>query len=113
MAVGIYSRYRWCEIYQDERGRRFFGPRPRFGYRDLPDNRLHVVRGGERLWHVSQLAFPGHPRNGNLWWVIADFQPEPILDPTIILPDGQQLYVPSTRTLETLILASDRAKELQ
>lgn len=112
MAIGVSSRFRWSEIYQDEQGRRFLGPRPRFGYRPLPDNREHPIRGGERLWHVSQLSFPDHPRAGALYWVIADFQPEPILDPTILLPEGHRLVIPSVRTLETLILATDRAKNL-
>lgn len=110
-SVGAFSRYRWCEIHTDEAGRRYLGERPRFGFRDLPDNRLHTVREGERLWHVAQLCFAGMPLAGDLWWVIADFQPEPILDPTIELEAGAVLVVPSRRTVESLILATDRGAD--
>jgi hypothetical protein len=108
MSAHALSRYRWSSIFVDEANRRFFGPRPRFEYQDLPDNKIHTVREGERLWHVAQIHFRGFARAGNLWWVIADFQPQPIHDPTLALEPGTYLVVPSLRTVEGLVFTADR-----
>lgn len=105
------SRFRWCEIHKDEAGRRFLGPRPRFTYRDLPDNIPHVMRDGERLWHLAQLYYRGMRRDGNLWWIIADFQPEPVLDVTVVIPAGVVAIVPSRRTVEELVFGADRSAD--
>lgn len=103
-----FSRYRFSDIETDAAGRRFLGERARFTYRDLPDNRIHTVSAGQKLHHVAQLYFGQMPRAGNLWWVIADFQPEPIMDPTIELEAGRALVVPSMRVVEEFIFASSR-----
>lgn len=104
-----YSRYRFCEIHTHASGRRFLGERPKFLYRDLPDNRLHTVKAGDRLWHLAQLNYGSLPRAGNLWWAIADFQPEPILDATIEIT-RPVLVIPSTRTVVELILSNARER---
>lgn len=102
------SRYRWCEIHLDEAGRRFLGPRPRFEYRELDDNSFHTIEEGQRLWHLAQIYYRGVRRAGNLWWVIADFQPEPILDATLTIEPGTIIIVPSLRTVESQVFAPDR-----
>jgi hypothetical protein len=104
------SRYQFSEIHTDSAGRRFFGPRPRFTYRDLPDNQRHIVKGAERLWHLSQIYWPELPKNGTYYWIIADFQPEPILDAFKDLVMGSVIIVPSLRTVEGMIFNSARAR---
>lgn len=108
--IGQHSRHQWCTIETDEVGRRYLGERPVFPYRDRPDNRLHVVTEGERLWHVAHAFFPGVPKNGALFWVIADYQPEPILDPTLPLKGGTILVVPSMTTLNA-VFSSQRRRQ--
>jgi hypothetical protein len=113
---GRFSRYRFCGVYTDARGRKFFGPRPRFLYRDLPDNRMHPVREGDTLHRLAHRYFPGlgppaldgEPRPAELFWVIGDFQPEPIFDATIRLERGGILIVPSVVTVESQILTDAR-----
>jgi hypothetical protein len=106
--IGQLSRYQWSSVDTDEAGRRYFGERPVFGFRDLPDNRLHVVKQGERLWHLGHMYFPGVPKNGALYWAIADFQPEPVLDATLDLNVGSIIVVPSIATLNAIFSSSRR-----
>ena len=87
--MGPYSRYRGTTAHEDENGNWYLGPRYRLFYRDLPDNRVHTVKGDyERLWHIAAKYFTPLPRPAGLFWVIADFQPTPINDPTLKLEEG-------------------------
>jgi hypothetical protein len=47
------------------------------------------------------------------WWAIADFQPDPILDPTLELEPGRQLVIMSLRVLTDVILGEARRREVQ
>lgn len=85
--------------------------RERFAFRNYQDNRVHIVREGDTLWHLAGRYFKGMPRACGLWWVIADFQPSPIQDPTLALQAGTTLYVPSIRTVQEEIFNAKRAKE--
>lgn len=105
------SRYRFSTIHTDGLGRSFLGARPRFGYRDLPDNRAHTVREGDTLHRLAWRYFRPLRRAELLWWIVADFQPEPIHDPTQPLEPGRVLLVPSIRTVQELILTEARRRE--
>lgn len=59
-------------------------------YVDRPDNRRYVTQAFDRLDTLA-VAFYGDAR---LWWVIAEFQPEPIMSPIFIEP-GTELIIPS------------------
>lgn len=80
-----------------------------FPFVDLPDNRQHVCTDGETLRAVAAVEYYAFVRRPNgLWWVIADFQPEPIYDPTLVMAGGQILVIPSERTLLERILSEQR-----
>lgn len=102
------SRYRFSTVERDPSGAVYLGPRPVFGYRDLPDNNIHVVTEGDSLFAIAADAYKGLDRPEQFYWVIADFQPEPIRDVTIPLESERQLYIPSLRTLESQILSANR-----
>ena len=84
-----------------------------FRFLDLPDNRVHTVKQGDTLWtlasrYFSPLGQLPEISAATLWWVIANFQPQPIHDPTIQLVPGEQLIIPSVRTVQERILQPPR-----
>lgn len=86
----------------------FLEERTPYSFAQLSDNRAHVVRAGDTLWSLAGRYFRGLPRPSGLWWVIADFQPQPIHDPTVELPVGSIVVIPSLRTVEEKIFSEER-----
>ena len=105
-----WSRFTFCTALQDDDGILFLTEREPFGYQPFADNRLHVVQEGESLFTLAGRYFAPLPRPAGLWWVIADFQPEPILDPTIALTPGATLVIPSLQTIQAEIF-NERRRE--
>jgi LysM domain len=104
------SRHRFSVGVRDADERMHLSERPVFGYRDLPDNRQHVVKEGDTLFNIAGRYFAGTERAAGFWWAIADFQPVPIHDPTIRLTPGTVVVVPSLRTLQLDILDEGRRR---
>jgi len=104
MPPKVGSRYAGTLAFRDEAGRLTLTERQPFLYRELPDNRVHVVVQGDSLWGLADRYFQPLPRACGFWWALGDFQPEPVMDPTIELEVGRQILVPSVRTLTELIL---------
>lgn len=77
-------------------------------FEQLSDNRLHVAGAGDTLYSLAGRYFRGLPRPAGLWWVIADYQPQVIHDPTIQLPIGSIVVIPSLRTVEEKIFSEER-----
>lgn len=82
-----------------------------FPYRDLSDTAQHLVREGETLHTIAGRYYSDIPGGARLWWVIADFQPDPIHDPTLKLDTGRTLFIPSVRTVLELIFSETRRME--
>lgn len=85
--------------------------RETYAYRALPDNRQHVVETGDTLFTLAARYFYPIEGAANLWWIIADFQPDPIHDPTIALEPGTVLVIPSLRTVLERIFSENRRSE--
>ncbi len=105
------SRFGFCLGVLDDAGRRFLTEREPCRYRRLPDNRVHQVVDGDSLFDLSGRYFAPLPRACGYWWAIADFQPDPILDPTLALETGRAIVIPATRVLTDVILAESRRRE--
>lgn len=103
-----FSRHRFSRGLKDDAGRAYLTDRPVYGYRDLPDNIPHEVKEGDTLWGLAARYFAGVDGAALLYWAIADFQPEPISDPTLALVPGEVVIVPSVATLLTRILVESR-----
>ena len=103
-----WSRYSYCWGIKDVRGRIGLSERERFLYRALDDNRDHLVSSGDTLFNLAERAFPSFPRACGLFWLLADFQPVPILDATIALEVGSTLIIPSERTVRELVFDEAR-----
>jgi len=102
------SRHTTSLAYYDEEGTPFLGDRSFYSYRALADNIAHLVVEGDTLQNLAykyygSLSSDTHSA-AQLWWVIADFQPEPIHDPTRPLTPGTYLVIPSLQVVQTAII---------
>ena len=108
-----FSRYSLSTAVRDEEGDLvLYGGRP-FRYQLYADNVEHVVKEGETLFTLAARYYASLPRPARFWSVIADFQPDPIHDPTLVLEPGRVLYIPSVRTLTEVIFSERRRRETE
>lgn len=112
-----FSRHIYCLGFRDGDGDGGIGPfqlseREPFLFTEYADNREHIVADGETLFSLAARYFATIPRGAGLWWVLADFQPDPILDPTIALVAGQTLIIPSVRTVTESVFDENRRLEI-
>ncbi len=108
MPPRVNSRYQYTIGLTDAEGRLFLSDRVKFLFKRFDDNRSHVVRDGDTLQNLAAFYFQGFKRPAGLWWIIADFQLDPIFDPTITLEVGSVIVVPSMRTVQTQIFSERR-----
>lgn len=106
-----FSRHTFTLGITDESERLFLTDRKRFLFQERGDNIQHKVQQGDTLQSLASRYFKGVTRPDGLWWVIADFQPEPIHDPTIQLEPGSFVVVPSLRTVLEDIFSEARRDE--
>lgn len=110
MPPRINSRHSFTTAQLNADGIEYLSDRIPFRYRAFDDNGSHVVKDGDTLWNIASRYYSSLGRlpeysAAQLWWVIADFQPTPIHDPTIKLAEGQVLIIPSVSTVLNYILA--------
>ena len=108
MPPRLNSRHTFTTAQYDDDGNLFLSERVPFRFVDLTDNRTHLVAQGDTLFSLAGRYYAGLPRPSGFWWVIADFQPDPIFDPTIELAAGSTIVIPSARTLLESILSEAR-----
>lgn len=111
MPPRIGSRYSFCHGVRDEAGRLHLTDREPYRFRAHADTRTHLVVQGDTLWGLAGRYFAPLPRACGYWWAIADFQPDPIVDPTLELEPGRRLHIPSLRVLTDEILG-DAARRM-
>ena len=104
------SRYSFCLGLRDDDGRLYLTERDPYGFVDHADNRVHVVAQGDTLFHLAGRYFAPLPRACGYWWVIADYQEPPIVDPTLRLEPGTKLFIPSLRVLNDVIFSEARRR---
>lgn len=110
MPPGSSSRYLFTSGVV-ETGGTFLSERVPFRYRDLSDNRVHIAKAGDTWDSLAGEYFAGLPRASGFWWAIAEFQPAPVVDPTLQIQPGTRVIIPSTRVLTTVILGERRRRE--
>lgn len=108
MPPSNFSRYLFCQGLKDSAGRLYLSDRVPYRYQALADNRFHTVVAGDSLFTLAHVYFTPLPRASQFFWVIADFQPEPIVDATLGLKPGTQIVIPSVRTLIEQIFNESR-----
>ncbi len=82
-----------------------------FRFQDFTDNEAHRVREGDSVFSLAANRYRQFERASGLFWIIADFQPDPIHDPTVELVPGIILFIPSIRTVIEEIFSSSRESE--
>lgn len=104
MAPRVGSRHSFTLGVLDAGGVLHLTEREPYRFRAHTDNRVHVIVQGDTLWDLAGRYFAPLPRACGFWWAIADFQPDPVVDPTLELEPGRRLFVPSLRVLTDVIL---------
>ena len=89
------SRYMLATIIKDANARLKLSLRAKLSYNPGDGDVVHEIAPGDTLWNLAVQYFQGVPYAATLWWAIADYQPEPILDPTITLTPGDLIVIPS------------------
>lgn len=110
VAPHVGSRYFISLGVSDGNGRRLLTEPEPYRFTAHPDTRLHVVTQGDTLFTLAGQYFAPLPQACGYWWVLADFQPDPIVDPTLALDVGRRLFVPSLRVLTDVILGEARRR---
>ena len=107
------SRHSFAYSTPDANGNlMLYGTEP-YRFREFEDTQQHVVKEGDSLFTLAGKYYRGGiDRPAGLWWVIADFQPEPIHDPTIALELGRVMYIPSLRTVTEEIFSERRRRSV-
>ncbi len=102
-----FSRYEFTRKLVDADGNEFLGEREPFGFRSFRDNRSHTVQQGDTLYHLAGKFFVGLRRPAGFWWVIGNFQEDPVFDPTEDLAVGRIIIIPSLQVLIDEILGAE------
>ena len=92
-------------------GSRYLTEREPYTFRELSDNRTHTARQGDSWFTIAARYFAGVPRACGFFWAICDFQPDPVVDPTIPPELGRVVVIPSISTLSNKILGEQRRRD--
>jgi hypothetical protein len=105
------SRYWACLARRDTAGRLWLDERAPVRYQDQPDHRYHQVRAGDTWWALAARYLDGVcARPDNLWWILCEFQPTPVLDPTLAIPPGSTVVIPSIRFVRTVVFGAEQRR---
>lgn len=112
MPPKIFSRYTFTAGVEDSEGRLVLTRREPLRFEQLDDNRNVLVNEGDSLFTLASRYFAGlSDRPAGLWWIIADFQPTPIHDPTVKLSAGAVIVIPSQRFVIERVFDEGRREE--
>ena len=111
MAPKKMSRYEFCRIERVD-GVRRLTERVLVRFVSRSDSTEYVASDGDTWWHLAHAAYEGlTDRPAGLWWVLADFQPVPVVDPTLKIEAGTVLQIPSWDFIQDVVFASSRRLE--
>ncbi len=105
------SRYLYSEGIKDPNDNTFLTDPVPFRFREAFDNRYHEAKQGDTIFNLAGSMFPSFPRASGLYWIIADYQPIIIHDPTLRLTPGRTYIVPSERMVREEIFNEGRRIE--
>lgn len=106
MTTVLTGRYKYTRYIVDDISARettYVGTREPIEFEDDSENTSYVVRAGDTLQTIANKFFGGFPDPPSMWWIIAEFQPVPIKDPTLRLKPGSILTIPSRDLAHDLV----------
>lgn len=107
------SRYRACAELHDTAGRTYLADRVPLRYAGRDDDIIHQAGAADTWWGLAERYYGGiSERACGLWWVICDYQPQPVVDPTLAIPPGTEIVVPSASTVANEVLGVSREEYL-
>ena len=101
------SRYKFAETVQDSDENAYTEDREPPVYEagridDIP----HTVKDGDTWISIAQLYYWDLTEYASeLWWVIADLQPTPVINPFALIKPGRLVIVPAPERVTAEILA--------
>lgn len=108
------SRYSYCWNKTLSTGELRKLPRGFFYFQKFSDTEEHTCKEGETLFQLASIYYrEAFPFAAMLYWIIADFQPVPIIDSTVVFQAAQVVYIPSIRTINLLIMSPTREPEFE
>lgn len=112
MPPAVYSRHILTTgVSRVDDGLTYLLDREPLRFRPLSGNRRVRVASSD-TWQTLAAAFFVPIQNPHqLWWVICDFQPEPVLDPTVPPVSGTYVYIPSVEFVLAEVFSRDRKAE--
>ena len=110
MPMFPWSRYRYCNQLENENGVLFIDEREPFRYREEGDNRFYRAKEGDTWWGLAHVFFDGVQRACGLWWLLCEYQPTPVLDPTLGIEPNTLIVIPSTRVLRTQVFTNEQRR---
>lgn len=97
--------YRHALITEKEDGTIIYQLPERLPFIETDDIRVHTVQQEERLYDLAIMYYGKTRTTPWIYWeVIANFQPVPIIDPSVPLPEGSEIYIPSDSYIEEVAL---------
>lgn len=107
------SRYLGLAQETDTAGRIFLADREPFVYAERTDNIVHTAVMGDTWFNLAQRYYRDISlRASGLWWVLCDFQPQPVVDPTLAIPPGSKVYLPSPLVVQSEVLGVVREESV-
>lgn len=104
MYLDELSRYRAAELIKGDDDSFTWTLPNFFEFTGEDEDIFYEVQPGDN-WHLLAYKFYGREFGGaNLWWAIMDYQPTPIVDPTIALSPGSVLVVPPPKRIQEFLL---------
>lgn len=108
-----YSRYTLCSAVQLDNGRLYMLDREPIRFQNRTDNIRVVVAAGDTWETLAEQYLDGPANPASLWWIIADFQPEPVIDPTVPPTPGSVVYIPDPRFVMSEYFSDKRRDEAE
>ena len=101
------SRFQHVDTFTDDDGAVLLQEREPYYYRDRDDNIQHEAVEGDTWWSLAAYYYWDVTLYaGELWWVIADYQPTPVANATAPITPGKLVIIPNPSVVISEILGA-------